>query len=58
MRSCLRARPRPDIFMDLVPIFAVLSESLDEPLVLLVGPSPILLGTIQGVFFFAAARLV
>ena len=58
MRSCLRARPRPDIFMNFVPIFAVLSESLDEPLVLLVGPPPILLGTIKGVFFLAAARLV
>jgi hypothetical protein len=44
--------------MDLVPIFAVLSESLDEPLVLLVGPPPILLGTIKGVFFLAVARLI
>ncbi len=57
MRPCLRACPRPDIFMYLVPIFAVFFETLNKPLVLFVGPPPILLRLIQGVLFLAA-RLV
>ena len=58
MRPCLRARPRADIFMYLVPIFAVFFESLYELFVLFLGPPPILLGLIKGVLLLLAARLV
>ena len=60
MRPCLRACPRPDIFMYLVPIFAVFFDALNEPLVLFVGPPPILLGLIHRVLLFlaVAAQLV
>jgi hypothetical protein len=57
MRPCLRARPRADIFMYLVPIFAVFFKSLYELLVLFLGPPPILLGLIKG-FLILAARLI
>jgi uncharacterized membrane protein len=50
MRSCLCARPCPNVLMHLSPILPILFNSLNEPLMLLVCPTPVVVVLIRNVF--------